>query len=211
MVWCGPSADQGFAEAGHRVDDDLVAAGVHGVCREEHAGGPRIDHPLHDDIHLSFMLAGLLVAICEGPRILQRTKAVLDCRAKRLAAFDVQNRLVLPGKRRVPGVFSDCRGPNRDLACANSGVVRVEVLWKAAGVGADHDESRRYIEPVVQQTDQPFGLAADRFIGNRFERNAARSGHAVFERLRSSLMISDAQPCGRGNGEAKPSRPAREP
>ena len=101
MVWRRTPADQGFSEAGDRIDDDLIAPCVDGVGGEQHAGGARIDHLLHDDVHSKLALAALFVSVRDRARIPERPKTVLDRLTQRIRAFDVQHRLVLARERRI--------------------------------------------------------------------------------------------------------------
>ena len=111
VIGSGRAGDDGFSQAGIRVDDGLTPFACHRMSCEEHARNRGFDHALH---HHSQLDAALIEAqalpIAHRPISPERGEAAPYRVQHRLDAHDVEGGLLLAGKAGKGEIFSRGRG-----------------------------------------------------------------------------------------------------
>ena len=110
MIRLHLAGDQGFTQAQGGVNDRLIALAAEGVGGEQHAGGYAGRHLLHDDGQgYALLVQAVAAAIADGAGRPQAAPAVDDCAEQGFVAEDVQEGVLLAGKRHFRQVFGGGR------------------------------------------------------------------------------------------------------
>ena len=164
LVGLHAAADQRFAKAPSGVDDDFVSARDR-IDREGDARRDRRHHALHEDAD-GAVAVRKLTGVAVGPRLSRaRGAATQHDSLGQLRAFDVQLRLVGPGKRVPCAVFPDAGRPDSETRpCRQSVEPRIGRQRPDVGVD-DVDRDRdavRHGETGLLEARAVVSLAADR-------------------------------------------------
>ena len=162
MVRGGVPADEGFAEALDRVDDDAVATSDNRVSGEQHSGTGREHHALDHHRHCNVGVAvRALLPVGRRPFVLQRCQAGVDGRAEGVDSGDVEDGFVLTREAGAGRVLPQSRGTHRHRRTTQLLIAGLEIGRQIAGCGADDHERTRYPQAQPHELGQAFGFPSD--------------------------------------------------
>jgi hypothetical protein len=134
MISVDTALDDHIPQTRHRIDDHLGARTGDRVGGEQHPGGERVDHPLHQHAHPHRAIGETgRLPVGERARTRQRRPAPPHGLEQRLGAADVQHRLVLAGEAGLRQVLDRGARSHRDRARPEPLVARDDLPTKIVG------------------------------------------------------------------------------